>query len=91
MLHNAWRVDFNLSLASFESHVSGVRNIVEFCASQTCPAKLLFTSSVSVAHRWDVASGPVPEEPLANPEVATYNGYGASKYVAEQVSRGQLN
>jgi UDP-glucose 4-epimerase len=34
---------------------------------------------------WDIARGPVPEEVISDPTVATSNGYGASKFVTENV------
>ena len=85
-MHNAWRVDFNLALASFEAHVAGVRCLVDWCAALPHPPKLLFTSSVSAAGHWDVAQGPVPEQVIADVGVSGVNGYGSSKFVAETVS-----
>lgn len=85
VVHNAWRVDFNLSLASFESHIAGTRRLIDFCCSLPRPTRLLFTSSVSAATRWDASCGSVPDEVLTDPEVATPNGYGQSKFVAENV------
>lgn len=33
IVHNAWQVDFNLSLASYEyGHINGVRNLIDFSA-----------------------------------------------------------
>lgn len=87
VIHNAWKVDFNHALSSFESHIAGTRKLLDFCSALPRPAKLLFTSSVSATYRWDVALGPVPEEAMPNPQVAAANGYGASKFVVEQVRR----
>jgi nucleoside-diphosphate-sugar epimerase len=49
-LLTAWRVDFNLALASFESSLAGVRNLVDFAISTRLakPPRIVFTSSVSV-------------------------------------------
>lgn len=46
----AWRVDFNLSLASFDTAISGVRGLVDFALSspQPRPPHLQFTSSIGV-------------------------------------------
>ena len=84
-MHNAWRVDFNLSLQSFEAHVAGTRKLVDFSCAIERPVRLLFTSSISEARNWDVSIGPVPEDPIPSAEIATANGYGSSKYVAGQV------
>jgi hypothetical protein len=48
--------------------------------------KLLFTSSVSATNMWDIARGPVPEQVIQDPSVATSSGYGASKFITENVS-----
>lgn len=85
VLHNAWRVDFNLFLSSFETHVAGTRGLIDFCCSLSHPVKLIFTSSISAVHKWNVNLGAVPEDTIPGPEVATSNGYAASKFVTEQV------
>lgn len=85
VVHNAWRVDFNLSLPSFEKYIAGTRRLVDLCSSLPRPAKLLFTSSVAAAYKWDISRGAVPEEVLSDTYVASANGYGASKFVAENV------
>ncbi|PCH43993.1 acetyl-CoA synthetase-like protein, partial [Wolfiporia cocos MD-104 SS10] len=46
----AWRVDFKLALASFESNVKGVRNLIDF-SLKSClldSPRLIFTSSIGV-------------------------------------------
>jgi thioester reductase-like protein len=60
--------------------------MLDFCASLPQPVTIMFTSSISVAGKWDVACGPVPEQPIMDPEVASSTGYSSSKYVTEQVS-----
>ncbi|THG96088.1 hypothetical protein EW026_g5678 [Hermanssonia centrifuga] len=84
-IHNAWKVNFNHALNSFEAQISGTRKLLDLCFSSTRPIRVLFTSSVSVAHGWDVVNGPVPEESLPNPELAVSTGYASSKYVTEQL------
>jgi len=90
IIHNAWKLDFNLSLSSFESHIAGTRTLIDFCDSCVNPVKFLFSSSISAAQLWNVSSGAVPEEILSNPEVAVGTGYGSSKYVTERLL-GQAN
>lgn len=82
---NGWMVDFNHSLDSFEHQISGTRKVLDFCAELPQPVTIMFTSSISVATKWDVTAGPVPEQPIEDPEVASASGYSASKYVTEQV------
>lgn len=85
VIHNAWRVDFNHPLASFEKNVAGSRQLVDFCAASAQGAKILFTSSIASAHKWDITKGPVPDEVLPDPSLATSSGYAASKFVVEVV------
>lgn len=85
IIHNAWRVDFNLSLASFESYVANTRSLIDFSASCEHPVRLLLTSSAAAVYKWDVENGAVPEEVIDNASIAAVSGYGSSKYVAEQV------
>ena len=48
----AWRVDFNLSLQSFETAIHGVRCLVDFSLESPLkiPPKIVFLSSVGVYH-----------------------------------------
>ncbi|KZT04547.1 acetyl-CoA synthetase-like protein [Laetiporus sulphureus 93-53] len=84
IIHNAWRVDFNLTLASFETHIANAVRLLALVPD----SYYLFTSSVSVAGGWRAAQGrgPVPEKPLGNAEIpARSSGYGMSKYTVEMV------
>ncbi|EKM51563.1 uncharacterized protein PHACADRAFT_212203 [Phanerochaete carnosa HHB-10118-sp] len=85
IIHNAWTVNFNLPLQSYEDQIAGVRRLVDVCGDADYPIKLLCTSSVGAASLWDADQGPVPERPLPDPAVATSNGYSASKYIVEQI------
>ena len=88
IIHNAWRLDFNLSLASFEPHVSGVRNLIDLARSARYASSMrfLFTSSVGSAQSWNSKSlGPYPEEIVSDPRYAVGKGYGESKYISERV------
>lgn len=55
------------------------------CAEATHEVRLLFTSSIAAAQGWELSRGAVPESVLPDPQVAAASGYGASKYVVEQV------
>jgi nucleoside-diphosphate-sugar epimerase len=87
IVHNAWKVDFNHSLASFEeAHVRGVRNMVEFSIHSWRHAHLYFVSSISTVGAWSVHHGrTIPEAPVQDPDVALPQGYGESKYVGERI------
>ncbi|KAJ3773057.1 putative aminoadipate reductase [Lentinula raphanica] len=88
IIHNAWRLDFNLSLASFEPHVKGSRILVDLARSSrhSSSIRFLFTSSIASAQAWDARLlGPYPEEVVMDPKYAVGGGYGESKYVTERI------
>lgn len=88
IIHNAWKVDFNLSLSSFEPHIRGTRHLIDLALSGPNPSstRFVFTSSISSVQGWDRSEGPVPEGVLQDASVAVGIGYGESKYIAERVS-----
>ncbi|KAJ7731236.1 putative aminoadipate reductase [Mycena metata] len=86
IIHNAWTLDFNKSLTSFESHVRGTRNLIDLARqSPRTGVRFLFASSIASAQSWDQTRGPVPEELQPDADVAVGNGYGESKYVSERI------
>ncbi|EPQ57812.1 acetyl-CoA synthetase-like protein [Gloeophyllum trabeum ATCC 11539] len=87
VIHNAWRLDFNLSLSSFEPNIRATRNLIDFALTAKSGAlvKFLFTSSIAVAQSWDQSKGQYPEEVISEPEYAVGAGYGEGKYVVEQI------
>ncbi|KAF5362791.1 hypothetical protein D9757_011015 [Collybiopsis confluens] len=87
IVHNAWRLDFNLSLSSFESHIKGTRSLIDLARASrhSSNVRFLFTSSISSTQSWDASKGPYPEEVVLEAKYAVGLGYGESKYVAERV------
>ncbi|KAF7341008.1 Acetyl-CoA synthetase-like protein [Mycena sanguinolenta] len=87
IIHNAWTLDFNKTLSSFEPHVKGTRNLIDLArqSSTASGVRFLFTSSISSAQNWDQKRGPFPEELQLDASVAIGNGYGESKYVSERI------
>ncbi|KJR88497.1 NRPS-like enzyme [Sporothrix schenckii 1099-18] len=97
VIHNAWKVDFNHSLASFEdTHIRGVRHVVDFALASERQPHIFYVSSLSSVANWPAVQGAgagvdaraptsVPEAPLDDPRVALAMGYGESKHVAEQI------
>ena len=89
VIHNAWKVDFNHALSSFEPvHIRGIWNFIRF--SQISPRKprIMFVSSIASVgnyHECEHMDKPVPEQILHNPNIAQQMGYGQSKYVAERI------
>ena len=61
-IHNAWAVDFNMSLESYEdTHVHGVRRVVDFAARSQLRPRIIFISSIASVGNWNNAAG---DEPL---------------------------
>ncbi|KAJ6482180.1 putative aminoadipate reductase [Mycena vitilis] len=87
IIHNAWNLDFNKSLASFEPHVKGTRNLIDLALQSPNKAgvRFLFTSSIASAQAWDQKLGQFPEELQLDANVAVGSGYGESKYVSERI------
>ncbi|KAJ6110696.1 NRPS-like enzyme [Penicillium sp. IBT 16267x] len=88
ILHNAWKVNFNHPLESFEDpHLRGVLEFLWFSHRSAARAHLTFVSSVSTIGQWDSATmGPtVPEAPIDSVNAVMEQGYGESKYVGEQL------
>ena len=86
ILHNAWPVNFNLPLRTFEPHLAGLRNLLRLSMSvpRPEPARLFFASSVSTAFNMP-ANSSVPEAPVENFEHADGMGYAQSKLVGEHI------
>ena len=87
IIHNAWKVNFNHQLESFEpEHIRSVRNLVDWSRNSDRHPRILFVSSLSSVSQWSLHhTGPVPETPIHDYEVAQALGYGESKHVAERI------
>ena len=86
IIHNAWKVDFNHSLESFEPvHIQGVRNLVDWSIHSSRHPRIVFVSSASSVGNWQSVykDEPVSETPVFNHSVAQEMGYGESKHVSE--------
>ncbi|KAL2839422.1 acetyl-CoA synthetase-like protein [Aspergillus pseudoustus] len=84
IIHNAWPVDFNQSIASFEPHLRGVRHLIDFSATAEKRIPITFVSSVSTVEQW-TEPGPIPEESLSDFTHAAPMGYGQSKVAASLI------
>ncbi|KAJ6479301.1 hypothetical protein C8R47DRAFT_1178494 [Mycena vitilis] len=80
IIHNAWNLDFNKSLSSFEPHVKRTRNLIDLALQSPNEAgvRFLFTSLGPKAR-------PIPQELQLDAHVAVGNGYGESKYASERI------
>ena len=87
ILHNAWQVIFNLSLASFEPvHIQRVRRLIDFSARSLNRARIFFVSSVGAVMNWSANhNGTVPEEIIDDFTVPQTMEYAEAKYVAERL------
>lgn len=89
LIHNAWKVDFNHSLASFEdTHIRGVRHVVDFALASERQPHVFYVSSLSSVGNWPAVRGantPVPEIHLDDFRLALAMGYGESKHVSEKI------
>ncbi|KAJ0123869.1 nonribosomal peptide synthetase [Diaporthe amygdali] len=87
VIHNAWPVNFNIPIESFEPSLAGVRNIADLAATAARRLAVTFISSIAVADRWDAAThgaAKVPEQRLE--DLALPNGgYGRSKAVGSLI------
>ncbi|TYJ58239.1 hypothetical protein B9479_001064 [Cryptococcus floricola] len=83
VIHNAWPVNFVLSVESFDEHIRGAFNLIDLtlkAPGQVKPA-FFFSSSVSAQLASDVAATEVFP---AKAETAMM-GYGRSKWVVEKI------
>lgn len=90
IIHNAWKVDFNLSINSFETQIAGLHNLLLFSTQSKNHAHLAFLSSISATFNWQAQHPdlPVPESTIADPHAPEAIGYAESKYVCERLLDG---
>ena len=88
-IHNAWPMDFNRSLVSFEAQFEYLDNIVQLAlrSTGTAPPRVLFTSSIASVARYTsiTQEAQVPEIAMEDPEVTAPFGYPEAKWVCEQI------
>ena len=93
IIHNAWEVNFNLPLSSFESHLRAVNNICDFAVRSSHKAPIIFVSSISsvanprsqfLAQRGHENLS-VPQEAITDLSAPLEMGYAESKLIAENL------
>ncbi|KAK7745271.1 hypothetical protein SLS62_009824 [Diatrype stigma] len=52
VIHNAWEVNLNIPVASFEPHLRGIRHLADFAAQARKRVAVVFVSSISTVDRW---------------------------------------
>jgi thioester reductase-like protein/aryl carrier-like protein len=89
IIHNAWKLDFNHQLQSFEEvHIRGVCKFIDWAIDSPLDPHIFFVSSLASVSQWNSCYGtkdPVPESPLTNYNVSDNLGYGESKHVSERI------
>lgn len=86
IMHIAWPVNFNLRLKSFEPHIAGLHNLIQFSLSvkRSTPAQLFFCSSISAAFNTPTPAI-IPEAVIEDFSRAANTGYAQSKFVGEHI------
>lgn len=87
--HLAWPVNFNIPLITFEPHIKGLRNLVDFSltTSRLKPTRLFFSSSISTAAKAPSGARVIPDKAIEDLSWAADTGYAQSKLVGEQIVR----
>lgn len=87
VVHNAWRMDFNISVESFEGvHIRAMRSLIDFSLESAHRAHIHFLSSIGAIGGWTLSNGPViPELPFEDCDVTLRQGYGEAKQVCERI------
>ncbi|KAI0343217.1 acetyl-CoA synthetase-like protein [Trametopsis cervina] len=78
IIHNAWPVNFNMALPSFEPNVGSTRRLIDLALASPhqTPARFLFVSSVGVLRMaWN--------QTAVSPSIAEGSGYAESKWISE--------
>ncbi|KAF5563860.1 nonribosomal peptide synthetase [Fusarium napiforme] len=83
VIHNAWPVNFKFTMSSFESHVRGVRHLVDFSSAASKNIPIIFISSIGTVDRWSSPDA-VPEEALHDLSLPSM-AYGRSKLAASLI------
>lgn len=82
-IHNAWPVNFNVSIASLEPNIRGVRHLVDFSSRAAKSVPIVFLSSIGTVMGWRSAEQ-VPEQRLDEFGLAEM-GYGRSKLAGSRI------
>jgi hypothetical protein len=83
IIHNAWPVNFNLSLNSFEPHIQGAVNLLKLALASDNTASFHFSSSVGTVQG---RPNPLIKEVFSDsPATAGGMGYARSKWVMEGI------
>ena len=90
IIHNAWPMDFNRTLSSFDAQFQYLTTIIQLAhhTNSNRPVRLLFTSSIAAVANYNTDSSEialVPETPMDDPAVTAPFGYPEAKWVCERI------
>ena len=88
VLHNAWKVDFNHPLASFEPQIRAVTHFALLALSSIYKMRIMFVSSISSVINYNISSrhkAPIPETIIEEHSASHGIGYSQSKHVSERI------
>ncbi|WVR04609.1 hypothetical protein IAU60_001620 [Kwoniella sp. DSM 27419] len=85
VIHNAWPVNFVLSIDSFDEHIGGAVNLLNLTLQSPKNTKPGFFFSSSVGTRQGRPDPVVREDFPDVPQTAAGMGYGRSKWVVEKI------
>lgn len=84
-VQNAWPVNFVLAIDSFDEHIGGVLNLINFCLRSTMFPRPSFFFSSSVATCQESSELFCAEMFSSSPSTASPSGYARSKWVVEKL------
>jgi len=85
VIHNAWPVNFALSLESFEEHVGGAVNLINLCLASPYAEPAVFFFSSSISCRQGAPDDTCTEDFALSCSTASSTGYARSKWVVEKL------
>lgn len=83
VIHNAWPVNFNLSIDSFRPQLDSIVNLAALVSKAKQPSRLFFISSISALMSPGLTLSTIPEKIVHVGSAIHPNGYAESKYLSE--------
>ncbi|KAK5628286.1 hypothetical protein RRF57_004001 [Xylaria bambusicola] len=92
VVHNAWPMDFNRTLASFGDQFKVLRNLLQLCLDASVMSsrrtRFVFHSSIAVVAKYGLITGdpgPVAETSIDDAKIPISMGYAQAKWVCERI------
>ncbi|KAI0905314.1 hypothetical protein F4823DRAFT_632972 [Ustulina deusta] len=92
VVHNAWPMDFNRTVASFGDQFKVLRNLLQLCLDASVMSsrrtRFVFHSSIAVVAKYRSVTGdpgPVAEASIDDAEIPVSMGYAQAKWVCERI------